>query len=80
MPKPGRAATGADDDSGRPSAGKCGGYDLETACGINGEIVGSMTTGFRRASRAHRYPNTLGDGEQCGALMRDWHPELVLDD
>ena len=62
------------------NAGKCGGYDLTTAWGINDEIVEAMTTVFRLASRAHSYPDTLGYSEQFEALVRDWHPELVPDD
>lgn len=61
------------------NAGKCGGDGLTTAWRINDEIVEAMTTVFRLASRAHRYPNTLGYGEQFGALVRDRHPELVPD-
>ncbi|MFD1557456.1 hypothetical protein ACFSHT_17820 [Paraburkholderia silviterrae] len=62
------------------NAGKCGGYDLTTAWGVDDEIVEDMVTVFRLASRAHSYPGTLGYDEPFEALVRDWHPELVPDD
>jgi hypothetical protein len=60
------------------NAGQCGSYDLTTAWGLD-DLMEDVCVVFRLASRAHSYPDTLGDGPQFEAVVRAWRPELITD-
>ncbi|MFP3709295.1 hypothetical protein SB783_35350 [Paraburkholderia sp. SIMBA_009] len=55
----------------------CGSYDITTGWGLDEDIANDVCTVFRLATRANRYPDTLGYAAQFEAVVRAWRPELV---
>ena len=37
-----------------------------------------MAEVFALIARVHKYPDTLGYGEQFQQIVAEWHPELTL--
>jgi len=60
------------------NAGECGSFDLTNLWGVDSDIASDMAEVFALIARVHKYPDTLGYGEQFQQIVAEWRPELTL--
>jgi hypothetical protein len=58
------------------NAANCGGFDLTTLWGVDGEIADDMVTVFAFVAKCHRYPDDLGYGDEFRRMVHAWRPAL----
>ncbi len=56
------------------NAEACGGFDLTEVWGVDPSIAADMLTVFALLAGCHRYPDSMGYGQQFEAIVRAWRP------
>jgi len=57
--------------------GTCGGFDIRTLWGVDGEIADDMVTVFRLIADHHVYPTEYDLGDEFEQLVAAWRPHLI---
>ena len=58
------------------NASSCGGFDLTTLWGVDGEIAADMITVFTLVASCYRYPDDVGYGEEFRRIVHAWRAAL----
>jgi hypothetical protein len=56
---------------------RCGGFDMRTLWGVDGEIADDMVTVFRLIADQHLYPTAYDLGDEFEQLVVTWRPQLI---